>query len=68
MYVTLNLTAEPLDDGKLKINSAFGEESVWEDVGTSRRFSSSANPPRLRCALLSKDSRVEIAFELDHKS
>jgi hypothetical protein len=45
VYVILNLTVVPLVDGGLQIIGAFGEEPVWEDVGTSRRFSSSANPP-----------------------
>lgn len=37
VYVILNLTVEALADGGLKINGAFGEEPVWEDVGTSTR-------------------------------
>jgi hypothetical protein len=44
VYVILNLTVEPLAGSDLKISGAFGEEPVWEDVGTSRRFSSSAKP------------------------
>jgi hypothetical protein len=35
VYVILNLTVEPVADGGLKISGAFGEEPVWEDVGTS---------------------------------
>ncbi len=45
MYVILNLTVEPLAGSDLKISGAFGEEPVWEDVGRSRRYSPSANPP-----------------------
>jgi site-specific DNA recombinase len=37
VYVILNLTVEALADGGLKINGAFGEEPVWETVGTSTR-------------------------------
>jgi hypothetical protein len=37
VYVILNLTVEPLAGGGLKISGAFGEEPVWEDVGTSTR-------------------------------
>jgi hypothetical protein len=37
VYVILNLTVEPLADGGLQISGAFGEEPVWEDVGTSTR-------------------------------
>jgi hypothetical protein len=37
VYVILNLTVEPLADGGLKINGAFGEEPVWEDARTSTR-------------------------------
>lgn len=37
MYVILNLTVEALADGSLQISGAFGEEQVWEDVGTSTR-------------------------------
>jgi sRNA-binding protein len=37
VYVILNLTVEPLADGRLKISGAFGEEPVWETVGTSTR-------------------------------
>jgi hypothetical protein len=37
VYVILNLTVEPLADGSLKISGAFGEEPVWEDVGTSTK-------------------------------
>ncbi len=44
MYVIPNLTVVPLADGGLQISGAFGEEPVWEDVGTSRRYSPSANP------------------------
>ena len=44
VYVILNLTVEPLAGSDLKISGAFGEEPVWEDVGTSRCSSSSANP------------------------
>jgi hypothetical protein len=36
-YSILNLTVEPLADGGLQISGAFGEEPVWEDVGTSTR-------------------------------
>ena len=46
VYGILNLTVEPLADGGLQISGAFGEEtSVWEDVRTSRRSFSDANPP-----------------------
>jgi len=34
VYVILNLTVEPLADGGLQVSGAFGEEPVWEDVGT----------------------------------
>jgi hypothetical protein len=44
VYVILNLTVEPLAGSDLKISGTFGEEPVWEDVGTSRRSSFSANP------------------------
>ncbi len=37
VYVILNLTVEPLAGSDLKISGAFGEEPVWEDVGTSTR-------------------------------
>jgi hypothetical protein len=37
VYVILNLTVEALADGGLKMSAAFGEEPVWEDVGTSTR-------------------------------
>jgi chromosome segregation ATPase len=37
VYVILNLTVEPLADEGLKMSGAFGEEPVWEDVGTSTR-------------------------------
>jgi hypothetical protein len=37
VYVILNLTVEPLADESLKISGAFGEEPVWEDVGTSTK-------------------------------
>ena len=37
VYGILDLTVEPLADGGLKISGAFGEEPVWEDVGTSTR-------------------------------
>jgi chromosome segregation ATPase len=37
VYVILNLTVEPLADGALQISGAFGEEPVWEEVGTSTR-------------------------------
>ena len=66
MYVILDLTVEPLADGGLQISGAFGEEPVWEDVGTSRRFDSSANPARLRFTLISKSSGLETAFHLGH--
>jgi hypothetical protein len=68
VYVILNLTVEALADGGLKINGAFGEEPVWETVGTSRRFFSSANPPRLRFTLTSKEGRLDTALHLDHNA
>jgi hypothetical protein len=37
VYVILSLTVQALADGGLKISGAFGEEPVWEDVGTSTR-------------------------------
>ena len=37
VYVILNLTVESLADGSLKMSGAFGEEPVWETVGTSTR-------------------------------
>ena len=37
VYGILNLTVEPLADGGLQISGAFGEEPVWETVGTSTR-------------------------------
>jgi hypothetical protein len=37
VYVILDLTVQALADGGLKISGAFGEEPVWEDVGTSTR-------------------------------
>jgi hypothetical protein len=65
VYVILKLTVEALADGGLKISGAFGKESpVWEDVGTSRRSSSSANPPRLEFALVSRGDKVEATFRL----
>ena len=66
VYVILNLTVEPLADGGLQISGAFGEEPVWEDVGTSRRSFSSANPSALGVTVFSKDGRLETAFELAH--
>ncbi len=66
VYVILNPTVESMADGGLQISGAFGEEPVWEDVGTSRRLSSSANPPRLRFTLTSRDGRLETAFELSY--
>jgi hypothetical protein len=66
VYVILNLTVEALADGGLKMSAAFGEEPVWEDVGTSRRSFPDANPPRLGFTLISKDGRLETAFQLDH--
>jgi hypothetical protein len=66
VYVILNLTVEPLAGSDLKISGAFGEEPVWEDVGTSRRFVSRANFPRLGFTLISGDGRLETAFELGY--
>jgi hypothetical protein len=63
VYVILNLAVEPLANAALQISGAFGEEPVWEDVGTSRRSLSSANRPRLSFTLISKDGRLEMAFE-----
>jgi hypothetical protein len=37
VYVILSLTVEPLADGGLKNQGAFGEEPVWEDDATSTR-------------------------------
>jgi hypothetical protein len=68
VYVILNLTVEPLDGGDLKISGAFGEEPVWETVGTSRRFVSNANPLRLGFTLISRDGSLETAFELDQSA
>ena len=66
VYGILNLTVEPLADGSLKISVAFGEEPVWEDVGTLRRFVSSANPPPSKCLgvalILGEGAPVEISF------
>jgi hypothetical protein len=45
VYVILNLAVEPLANAALQISGAFGEEPVWEDVGTSRRYSFCANTP-----------------------
>ena len=45
VYVILNPTVEPLAGSDLKISGAFGEEPVWEDVGTSRRSYANANSP-----------------------
>jgi hypothetical protein len=64
VYVILNITVVPLADGALQISGAFGEEPVWEDVGTSRRSVSSANPPRLGFTLISRDGRLETSFKL----
>jgi hypothetical protein len=45
VYIVLKLTVEALADGGLKLSGTFGEEiPVWEDVRTSRRFLSNANP------------------------
>jgi hypothetical protein len=45
VYGILNFTVEPLADGGLQVSGAFGEETpVWEDVRTSRRSFSNANP------------------------
>jgi hypothetical protein len=66
VYVILNLTVEPLAGSDLKISGTFGEEPVWEDVGTSRRYSPSANPPRLGFTLTSRDGGLETAFKLDY--
>jgi hypothetical protein len=68
VYVILNITVEPLADGALQISGAFGEEPVWEDIGTSRRYSSSANLPRLGFTLISKNGSLETAFHLDHNA
>ena len=69
VYVILNLIVEPLADGSLKISGAFGEEPVWETVGTSRRSFSDANsttPTRLRFTLISRDGGLETTFKLDY--
>jgi hypothetical protein len=68
VYVILNLTVEPLAGSELKISGAFGEEPVWEDVGTSRRFVSNANPLRLGFTLILMDGSLETAFELDQSA
>jgi len=68
VYVILNLIVEPLADGSLKISVAFGEEPVWETVGTSRRSFSEANPAPLKFVLISRNGRLETAFELDHNA
>jgi hypothetical protein len=66
VYVILNLTVEPLAGSDLKISGTFGEEPVWEYVGTSRRYSPSANPPRLGFTLTFRDGGLETAFKLDY--
>jgi len=68
VYMIFNITVVPLADGALQISGAFGEEPVWEDIGTSRLFVSSANLPRLGFTLISKDSSLETAFHLDHNA
>ncbi len=68
VYVILNITVVPLADGALQISGAFGEEPVWEDVGTSRRFVSNANPLRLGFTLILRDGSLETAFELDQNA
>jgi hypothetical protein len=69
VYGILNLTVEPLADGALQISGAFGEEtSVWEDVRTSRRSFSDANPAPLGFTLIVRDGRLETVFELVHNA
>jgi hypothetical protein len=69
VYVILKLTVEALADGGLKLSGTFGEEiPVWEDVRTSRRCFSTANPPWLRFTLISKDGRLSPAFHLDNNA
>jgi hypothetical protein len=67
VYVILNLTVEPLADGGLQISGAFGEEPVWEDVGTSRRSVADANHARLEFTLISKNGTLETTFDLKSK-
>jgi hypothetical protein len=64
VYVILNLTSEPLADGGLKVSGAFGEEPVWETVGTSRRSVADANRARLEFTLISKNGTLETTFDL----
>ena len=46
VYSMLGLVVEALPDEGLKVSGAFGEETpVWENVRTSRRSSTEANPP-----------------------
>jgi hypothetical protein len=69
VYVILNVAVEALADGGLKTSGAFGEESVWEDVRTSRRSFLNTNPAiptRLRFTLISRDGGLETAFKLDY--
>jgi hypothetical protein len=66
-YVILKLTVVALADGGLKISGVFGEETpVWETAGTSRRFSSSANPSPCTCLvvalILGEGAPPEISF------
>ena len=72
VYVILNLIVEPLADGSLKISVAFGEEPVWETVGTSRRFVSSANLPPSKglvvALILDEGAPPEISFRVHSDS
>jgi len=69
VYVILNLTVEALADGALKMSGAFGEETpVWEFEETSRRSSSSANPPPRKdfgfALILHEDTPPETSFRV----
>jgi hypothetical protein len=67
VYVILNLTVEPWSAEACR-QERFGEEQVWEDVGTSRRSFADANPAtptRLQFTLISKNGGLETAFKLE---
>jgi hypothetical protein len=71
VYNTLGVTvwaSQAEEDPVRTVLSALGGEEFCQEDVTSRRFVSSANPPRLRFTLISKDSRLETAFELDHNA
>ena len=70
-YRRLDLTVVANRDKSLTLRWFFDVEMEvlrCQEKGTSRRSFSSANPPRLRFVLISRDGGLKTTFELDHNT